>query len=122
MQRTSKHPSELGSDVQHVHLAAAHHHSDQGVVVGPGALPRKNTVIRIIMFGKRGLSCCLSAHTELQAAAIITEQVVRVQLRCVLVAPHGLSLLGKRLRYKQINNLFLSSRAKQSGGETVAEK
>ena len=33
-QGAGKHPPELSSDVHHVHLAATHHHSDQGVVIG----------------------------------------------------------------------------------------
>lgn len=40
MKRTGKHPSECSSDVQHVHLTAADHHSDQGVVISSCTLHR----------------------------------------------------------------------------------
>lgn len=42
MKRTGKHPSECSSDVQHVHLTAADHHSDQGVVISSCTLHRGN--------------------------------------------------------------------------------
>lgn len=41
-QRTGKHPPELSSDVQHVHLAATHHHPDQSVIVGSSPLQPAN--------------------------------------------------------------------------------
>lgn len=41
VQRAGEHPPELSSDVQHVHLTATCHHSDQGVVISPSALQHK---------------------------------------------------------------------------------